>query len=159
MIINKVMLACAGKIDSLPKELLEYGLMSPKIDGIRCHIEEVNGVNVAMSRANKPIPNRSLQKRIQHFPLGLDGELTVGEPCASDVFRKTTSALMSQDGEPDFRFNVFDEGCDEEGKDAKTAPMVSWPSAPMFQNLILKHGAIASAQTRRGIAILMVCFR
>lgn len=122
MIINKVMLACAGKIESLPKELLEHGLMSPKIDGIRCHIEEVNGVKVAMSRANKPIPNRHFQRMAQNLPLGLDGELTVGEPCASDVFRKTTSALMSQDGEPSFRFNVFDEGCSEDGTDMKGRP-------------------------------------
>lgn len=124
MIINKVMLACAGKIDSLPKELLEHGLMSPKIDGIRCHIEEVNGVKVAMSRANKPIPNRHLQDCIQDFPVGLDGELTVGEPFAPDVFRKTTSALMSQDGEPDFTFNVFDEGCSKGGRDMKDEPFV-----------------------------------
>lgn len=119
MIINKVMLACAGKIESLPKELLEHGLMSPKIDGIRCHIEEVNGIKVAMSRANKPIPNRHFQECIQDFPVGLDGELTVGEPFAPDVFRKTTSALMSQDGKPDFTFNVFDEGCREDGSDIK----------------------------------------
>ena len=124
MIINKVMLACAGKIESLPPFLLSGGLMSPKIDGIRCHIEEVNGKIVGMSRANKPIPNRHFQECIQDFPVGLDGELTVGEPFAPDVFRKTTSALMSQDGKPDFTFNVFDEGCREDGSDIKDEPFI-----------------------------------
>ena len=39
---------------------------------------------------------------------GLDGELIVGEPTARDVFRATTSGVMSVDGEPDVTFNVFD---------------------------------------------------
>ena len=39
---------------------------------------------------------------------------------------------------------------------APMAPAVIWPSAPMFQKCILKHGAMASAQPSSGMAILMV---
>ena len=36
------------------------------------------------------------------------------------------------------------------------APAVIWPSAPMFQKRILKHGAMASAVPSSGTASLMV---
>jgi DNA ligase-1 len=38
----------------------------------------------------------------------LDGELIVGSPTAPDVFRSSTSGVMSQDGQPDFTYYVFD---------------------------------------------------
>ena len=42
---------------------------------------------------------------------------------------------------------------------AAIAPMVIWPSPPMFQKRILKHGAIARAHPRRGTAIFIVCLK
>jgi len=81
-------------------------LASPKIDGIRCR-----GINnQAMSRSMKPLPNRFLQSFFNNcYNLnGLDGELTVGEPNAPDCYNKTVSAIMSEDGEPQFVFRVFD---------------------------------------------------
>lgn len=102
----KLMLAATVKdIESLTYPLIA----SPKLDGIRCVI--LNGV--AYSRAMKPIPNRFVQKvlgaksMIRLFD-GLDGELIVGRPTAKNVFNQTTSAVMSQGGEPNFRFFVFD---------------------------------------------------
>ena len=80
---------------------LRYPLLAtPKIDGIRCLV--INGV--AMSRSLKPIPNRYIQSVIGKPEFnGLDGELLVG-----DSFQQATSGIMSEDGQPDFRYYVFD---------------------------------------------------
>lgn len=81
-------------------------LVSPKLDGIRALV--VNGQIV--SRTLKPIPNWLVQELFGRAELnGLDGELVVGPPTASDVFQRTTSGVMSRDGEPEVRFHVFDD--------------------------------------------------
>ena len=80
-------------------------LGSPKLDGIRCLI--LGGE--ARSRTMKPIRNAHVQLLFGHHILnGLDGELIVGPPQAPDVFRTTTSGVMSGDGIPDVKFHVFD---------------------------------------------------
>jgi DNA ligase-1 len=82
-------------------------LLSEKLDGIRC----ISFGGVAYSRSLKPLPNKFIQKffsdnaSILH---GLDGELIVGDKNAKDVFNATTSGVMSESGEPDFTFWVFD---------------------------------------------------
>lgn len=89
----------AAPCDDIDK--LQYPLIaSPKIDGIRCLI--VDGV--ATSRSLKPIPNRYIQSVIGRHDLdGCDGELTSGTN-----FNDSSSGIMSEDGEPDFMFRVFD---------------------------------------------------
>src|SRR5258707_792756 len=87
-----------------PKDITFPVMASAKLDGIRCIV--VNGV--ALSRSFKPIPNKHVQKILAEGFDGLDGELIVGEPGAPDVYSKTNSAVMSQDGTPDFTFYVFD---------------------------------------------------
>ena len=86
--------------------LLEFPMVaSPKLDGIRAIV--MNGVVV--SRNLKPIPNHYVQQkfgRIKHN--GLDGELIMGDPTDKAAFRKTSSAVMSHDGEPEVDFHVFD---------------------------------------------------
>lgn len=78
-------------------------LASAKLDGIRCLI----GPNGPVSRSLKPIPNRHIRAVLNSAALlGLDGELMLRDPSAT--FRQTTSAVMSQDGEPDFIYWVFD---------------------------------------------------
>ena len=73
---------------------------TPKIDGLRCLV--IDGV--ATSRSLKPIPNRFVQSVLgTHLLDGLDGELVV-----PGTFQDVTSGLMSEDGEPDFRYYVFD---------------------------------------------------
>jgi DNA ligase 1 len=90
----------AASCDNL--DALKFPLLAtPKIDGIRCLI--IDGV--AMSRSLKPIPNRYIQKVIGHPKYnGLDGELIVGS-----TFQQATSGIMSEDGEPDFKYYVFDD--------------------------------------------------
>lgn len=80
-------------------------LASPKLDGIRCIL--IDGV--AYSRSMKPIPNRYVQERLSAIKGSYDGELIVGAPNAPDVFNKTTSGVMSRDGQPEFTFHVFDD--------------------------------------------------
>ena len=80
-------------------------LASVKLDGIRCVV--INGV--AMSRNLKPIKNAHVQACIGKPEYnGLDGELIVGDIFAKDCYRQTNSGVMSFEGEPDFKFHVFD---------------------------------------------------
>ena len=80
-------------------------LASVKLDGIRCVV--IDGV--AYSRNLKPIRNKYIQNCIGRPEYnGLDGELVVGSIFAKDCYRVTSSGVMSEDGEPDFTFWVFD---------------------------------------------------
>jgi DNA ligase-1 len=79
----------------------------PKLDGIRVIIKD----GVVYSRSLKPIPNQHIQSLFGHLN-GVDGELIVGSVTAQDVFQKTTSGVMSRDGEPDvilYAFDVWDK--------------------------------------------------
>lgn len=86
---------------------LSYPLLaSPKLDGVRALI--IDGV--VMSRSFKPIPNAHVQELFGRPEYnGLDGELIVGAPTDKDVYRNTTSGVMSQAGEPDVSYHVFDK--------------------------------------------------
>jgi len=88
--------------------LLTFPLLaSPKLDGIRALV--IDGVLV--SRNMKPIPNPAVQAMFGHKHLnGFDGELICGDPTDKAAFRKTTSAVMSQQGiTPGVKFHVFDK--------------------------------------------------
>jgi len=87
-------------------EALAFPLLgSPKLDGVRALMFE----GVLVSRSLKAIPNVFLQKKaLADVAHGLDGELIVGDPMAGDAFRQTSSGVMSQDGEPNVCFHVFD---------------------------------------------------
>lgn len=92
----------AATIDDVAK--LKFPLLaSPKLDGIRCLI--IDGV--PHSRNLKPIQNLYIRSML-HGLGGLDGELIVGDPKADDCFNRSTSGVMSRDGEPKFQFYVFD---------------------------------------------------
>ena len=75
----------------------------PKLDGIRVIIKD----GVVYSRSLKAIPNKHVQALFRHLQ-GVDGELIVGNPTAHDVFQKTTSGVMSKEGEPDVTLYAFD---------------------------------------------------
>lgn len=98
----KPMLAAATDGKNLTYPLL----LSPKLDGIRCLI--IDGV--AVSRSLKPIPNKHVQKLFGRPELnGLDGELIVGPAGGHDVFQRTSSGVMSIEGEPEVNFWIFDD--------------------------------------------------
>lgn len=77
--------------------------VQPKLDGIRVVIKD----GQVLSRSLKPIRNEYVQKLFSGLD-GIDGELIVGDPLAPDVFQKTTSGVMSKEGEPDVTLYVFD---------------------------------------------------
>jgi DNA ligase-1 len=79
--------------------------VSPKLDGIRCFIENED----VLSRKRKNIPNKRVQEIFGlRYLEGVDGELIVGKPTDSQAFTNTTSGVMSRDGDPDVRLYVFD---------------------------------------------------
>jgi DNA ligase-1 len=80
--------------------------VSPKLDGIRAIVRD----GKLYSRTMKPIRNQYTQEIFGLYQLeGLDGELVVGEPYGEGVFARTSSGVMSADGEPDVRYYVFDD--------------------------------------------------
>lgn len=97
----------------LPRELpnldsLQYPTyVTPKLDGIRCLFKD----GVALSRTLKPIPNKSIQKWAAFWGdelEGMDGELIVGDPTSSTVYRDTNSFVMAHDKVGEFYFYHFD---------------------------------------------------
>jgi DNA ligase-1 len=97
--IKQPMLA-NSEIPNLYEDVKYPCYIQPKLDGIRCLA--INGV--AYSRKMKPIPNQYVQKVFKELNLhGLDGELMVyGD------FNSVQSAIMSEDGEPEFYLAVYD---------------------------------------------------
>lgn len=97
----KPMLACEADLSKLKFPVLA----SPKLDGVRAIIRD----GVVLSRSLKPIPNRHVQMMFGRPELeGLDGELILGDPTHPEAYRRTVSAVMSIEGDPDVDFHVFD---------------------------------------------------
>ena len=76
-------------------------LASPKLDGIRC----VKQDGKVLSRKFLDIPNHHIRATMAPLPDGLDGELMLGP---GGTFNQVQSAVMREEGEPDFRYYVFD---------------------------------------------------
>ena len=83
----------AAKLEPTALDGLRFPLMvSAKIDGVRAVVRD----GVVLSRSLKPIPNAEVQRMFGNRAHdGLDGELIVGPPNAPDVFRVTSSCVMS----------------------------------------------------------------
>lgn len=90
-------------------------IATPKIDGIRCFLHPNLG---PVTRALKPIPNSWVRHKLFDDPAGLDGELIAVKDSTPDLFgdfdtgscsfQETTKAIMSRNGNPPFKFMVFD---------------------------------------------------
>ena len=97
----KPLLSCEVPLDKVKFPIY----ISTKFDGIRALV--IDGV--VYSRSLKPIRNKHVQKLFGKPEYnGFDGELIVGDIYAKDVFQKTTSGVMSEDGTSDVTFHVFD---------------------------------------------------
>lgn len=97
----KPLLSCEVPLDKVKFPIY----ISTKFDGIRALV--IDGV--VYSRSLKPIRNKHVQKLFGKPEYnGFDGELIVGDIYAKDVFQKTTSGVMSEEGTPDVTFHVFD---------------------------------------------------
>ena len=97
----KPLLSCEVPLDKLKFPMY----CSTKLDGIRAVVIG----SVVYSRSLKPIRNKYVQHLFGKEEYnGFDGELIVGDVYAKDVFQKTTSGVMSEEGAPDVKFYVFD---------------------------------------------------
>lgn len=108
LIASRPMLAVSAD-DHLDQ--LTYPLIASfKMDGIRCLMAaETSGRGRAVSRTLKPIPNHFIRNTMEaRLHAGKDGELAVLDASGNIDFRASTSAVMSREGEPDFRYFVFD---------------------------------------------------
>ena len=95
------MLAVEAELDKVRFPLLA----SYKLDGIRCVITP----DGPRTRSLKPIPNRHVMSMLETLPSGLDGELVILDDAGNVDFRATTSGIMSHDGQPTFKYLVFDD--------------------------------------------------
>ena len=101
MLKVKPLLSCEVSLDKIRLPVF----ISTKLDGLRAVVID----SVVYSRSLKPIRNKYVQKLFGKPEYeGFDGELVVGDVYAKDVFQKTTSGVMSAEGEPDVKFYVFD---------------------------------------------------
>lgn len=86
---------------------LSYPLIgSPKVDGIRVLIHPNLG---PVTRKLKTVPNKFIYTSLYTSELyGLDGEIIVGNDTEEQVFNSSQSGVMTQDGQPNFTYLVFD---------------------------------------------------
>lgn len=90
------------------KRPLQFPLYaSPKIDGVRAWMPE----DRILSRKMKDFPNPEIAEKFGGSEFeGLDGEFTIGDPTAPDVFRRTSSIVMSKDKSTDgLVLRLFDD--------------------------------------------------
>jgi DNA ligase-1 len=125
-------------------EKLEFPVIaSPKLDGIRAVIKD----GKVLSRSLKPIPNKHIQKQFSRYPIlnGLDGELIVGSPLDKNCMQNTTSGVMSQDGEPNFKYYVFDYWTHPDRPfETRIGDITRWKNTTAFKQcsnfvVVLKH--------------------
>lgn len=98
------------KFDGWIKACLASGALfgSPKLDGIRMLHHPQQG---CITRAFKKIPNRYIRGQIElRCPYGMDGEVvTYDDNGKIKDFGGIQSDVMSADGQPNFRFLIFDD--------------------------------------------------
>lgn len=111
MELIRPMLAAPTKDDDLKKVTFPK-LISAKVDGVRalCRRNPQTGEPELVSRKLLLIPNRHVQYLFarEEF-VGLDGELCVGPLTAKNLYTATASGVMSEEGEPDVTWQVFDK--------------------------------------------------
>ena len=81
---------------------------SPKIDGIRFYVKD----GVAYSLSNLPLRNKNVQAFVNkhsEFLNDCDGEIFAGSPLDMNLFRNTSSVIMSADRTDNFHMTVFDK--------------------------------------------------
>jgi DNA ligase 1 len=92
-------------VDVELEDVVYPAYLSEKLDGIRVIIKDC----VVYTNSMKPVRNKHVQSRFGKKEYnGVDGELIVGSIHAKDVFRKTTSGVMSINAVEDVKLYAFD---------------------------------------------------
>lgn len=91
-------------LDHLKK--LQYPLVgSPKLDGLRI----IGRDGEPLTKKFELIPNLFTRKHFSKYKLhGIDGEYIVGSETAKNVFNRSQSAAMTEEGTPSFKLHLFD---------------------------------------------------
>ena len=138
----KPLLCCEVPLDKINFPIY----VSTKLDGIRALV--IDGV--VYSRSLKPIRNKHVQKLFGKPEYnGFDGELICGDIYAKDVFQKTTSGVMSEDGEPDVKFYVFDDFTDKDEAYSRRLSILReriLKSSVESSIILLKHKVVSSKE-------------
>lgn len=104
----------------------------------------------ALTRSIKYIQNTHIRRLLETLPHGLDGELAVVQN-GKVAFKASTSAVMSEAGEPDFVFYVFDHFLAPGGKaDRLKALAALRPILPDWV-VILEHRVLNNAAEARAM--------
>ena len=105
VVLRRPMKAPTDPIKDEELDSLTYPLVgSPKLDGFRCTVTDK-----ANTSSMKSFGNRFVQAELSNsFYKGFDGEIIVGSPTDPDVFHNTSGPVRRFEGEPDFKFYVFD---------------------------------------------------
>jgi DNA ligase-1 len=104
--IKRVMKAPSESITDEQLKYIRYPIVgSAKIDGYRCVVDE----DGPLTSSHKRFPNHFINDELSD-PIyrGMDGELLVGLPNDPNAYNNS-SQIMSINGQPDFRFYVFDD--------------------------------------------------
>jgi DNA ligase-1 len=116
---------------------------SVKLDGFRAVV--VDGV--VLSKKLIKIPNKHVQKLFGKPEYdGFDGEIVVGDPTANNCIQKTSKGLLSEEGEPDATFYVFDLFNSPYGYEDRYAslrvtfrdPFYATPSCKLLEQTLIK---------------------
>lgn len=96
----KPMLAYSGEWDYT--DLRFPVIATPKFDGVRCFIRQGR----PWTRACKRIPNKYIREKLSGnlYLESLDGEIVL----PGKSFHEIQSAVMTEEGEPDFHYVIFD---------------------------------------------------
>ncbi len=123
--IKKPMLAAT--LDNI-KTVKYPVLCTPKLDGIRSLVVDKK----AVSRKFKPIPNHHIRTSIEQYALeGFDGEIIV----KGKQFNEISSAVMSEAGNPNFTYVVFDY-YSTEGYNNRMRNLFNCPRLPCIEYLL-----------------------
>ncbi|AFU87319.1 putative DNA ligase [Caulobacter virus Karma] len=110
---------------------------------------EADEIGHGITRSLKYIPNHHVRRLLSTLPHGLDGEIGILTDGKLN-FRGSTSAVMTQEGEPDIRYYVFEHFLAPGGKterlDALKALELSLPSwVVILEQRLLKNAQEAVA--------------
>ncbi len=105
MSIKRPIKAPSEPITDTQLECLHYPIVgSPKLDGFRCVVKDE-----PKTSSLKPWPNDFIRSELAYARYhGLDGEIVVGDPTDPNAYHNTSGPVRRRDGEPDFKFYVFD---------------------------------------------------
>lgn len=133
----------AGKVDLLLLRFPVY--VSAKLDGVRITIRDQE----PLTRKLKQVPNDHVRNTLRTMKLpDLDGEIIVGDATAKDCFNCTQSAVMRQDGKPEFAFHVFDYVDQAIGFEARYNALKAMKLKPPLY--LVPQSLITSKQTLAG---------